>query len=117
MLLCKVINFPFQLKNSSEGKKGKENVIYLIKDITKPVSKIFFDVPGYYDGITLSGDGRTLYVSHWAPNGVTAIDVQSKKATPINFKTQLEGAAEFALWGNKIYLPDLNGKVIVKKIK
>lgn len=101
----------------ASGTKTDENVVYVIKDVANPSPEVFFNQSGFYDGIALSEDGKTLYVSHWEPNGITAIDVETQAATPIAIETAMTGAAEFALVGNKIYLPDLGGKVIVKEIK
>lgn len=63
----------------ADGKTTEENVIYKIADLKKPISEKFFNTPGQYDGIALSADKKTLYISNWTPAGVTAIDMDTKK--------------------------------------
>lgn len=60
-----------------------ENVIYRVRNLQKPVAEKFFDVPGLYDGVTLSDDSKTLYVSDWLTASVTAVDIRTKKSRVI----------------------------------
>ena len=60
---------------SPDGEAKSEHVIYRIPDLQNPVAEPFVTLPGQYDGIAFSGDGKWLYVTNWAPAGVT---VQSR---------------------------------------
>lgn len=57
-----------------------DSMIYRVRDLKKSVAEKFFDVPGLYDGVVLSDNGKTLYVSDWLTASVAAVDVQTKKS-------------------------------------
>lgn len=90
----------------------EKNVIYQIADINHPAAEPFNDVPALYDGVKISADGSTLYVSDWKTASLIAIDVKTKKATTI-YEEKGIGPADFALGDDVVYLPDLKGSRIL----
>lgn len=101
-----------------DGVTTAENVIYEIADITRPAPEQFIGETGQYDGIALSSDGRTLYISNWSPAGVAAINRSDLQITPLKLGREVTGPADFTLRGDSLYIPDLpNSCVIIKAIK
>lgn len=77
----------------------------------------FINIPRQYDGIALSADKHTMYITNWAPLGVSAIDMNTKTITPIYTDSQLAGPADMMLVDGTIYIPDLsNSRIIIKKL-
>ena len=73
-------------------------------------------VPGQYDGIAFSGDGKSLYVTNWAPAGISRIDMQTREITPVELPLEqpLIGPADMTVAEGKIYVPDLpNSRVVI----
>lgn len=102
----------------ADGNTTEKNVIYKIADLNRPAAEKFFDVAGQYDGIALSADKKTLYISNWTPTGVTAIDMKTKKATALPLDKELIGPADMTLSNETLYIPDLpNSRVLVYKLK
>lgn len=102
----------------ADGNTTEQNVIYKVADIKKPVAEKFFNVPGQYDGITLSADKKTLYISNWTPAGVTTVDMKSKKQTTLSVGEGLIGPADMTLKDGVLYIPDLpNSRVLIHVIK
>lgn len=100
----------------ADGNTTEANVIYRITDWNNPVPEVFVNIPGQYDGIALSADKKTMYVTNWSPAGISAIDMQTRQFVPltINLKEPLVGAADITVTGDMMYIPDLpNSRVIV----
>lgn len=95
---------------------GEKNVIYFVRDFSKPKASPFAGKPGLYDGAAISGDGRTLYVSDWLTASVTAVDLQSGKETVIYEEAGI-GPADIAQADGVLYIPDLpNSRIIEIKL-
>lgn len=95
---------------------SKENVIYVVRNLKKPVAEIFLDVPGLYDGVALSDDGKTLYVSDWMNASVTAVDIAIKKIRVV-YEEKGIGPADIAQANGTLFIPDLvNSRIICLKI-
>lgn len=88
------------------------NVIYRVRDLQNPVAEKFFGVPGLYDGVALSDDLKTLYVSDWFTASVTAIDLVSKK-TRLIYQEKGFGPADIAFADGKLFIPELVGSRII----
>ncbi len=101
---------------SPDGEAKSEHVIYRIGDLQNPVAEPFVTVPGQYDGIAFSGDGKSLYVTNWAPAGISRIDMQTREIQPVELtlETPLVGPADMTVADGKIYVPDLpNSRVVI----
>lgn len=92
-----------------------ENLIYTINNLQKPVIKPFISKTGQYDGIALSADKKTLYVTNWSPEGLEAIDMHTKRINQVILTTKIKGIADISVVGNKIYIPDLAGSQLIVK--
>ena len=89
-----------------------ENVIYRVKNLKNPIAEKFFDVPGLYDGVALSDDLKTLYISDWLTSSVTAINLKSKKSCVI-YEEKGIGPADIAQKNGRIFIPELiNSRII-----
>lgn len=98
----------------ADGKTTADNVVYLIPDLSQPKPEKFITEAGQYDGLALSADKKTLYVTNWMPAGVYAINMDTKSISPLMMKTKVAGAADMTLEGDKLYIPDLpNSQVVV----
>lgn len=96
----------------ADGNTTEANVVYMIPDITNPVPEKFITTPGQYDGIALSDDGKTMYVTDWSP-AIHSIDMQTRKMTPLTVGKEMAGPADISVVGNQMYIPDLpNSQVI-----
>ncbi|MHB9056365.1 MAG: LVIVD repeat-containing protein [Paludibacteraceae bacterium] len=93
-----------------------ENLIYIINDLQKPVAEQFISTAGQYDGIALSADKKILYVTNWSPEGLEAIDIQTKQINQVALTTKVKGIADIYVVGNKIYIPDLAGSQLIVKV-
>ena len=101
---------------SPDGQAKSEHVIYRIADLQNPVAEPFVTVPGQYDGIAFSGDGKSLYVTNWAPAGISRIDMQTREITPVELPLEQPfiGPADMTVADGKIYVPDLpNSRVVI----
>ena len=90
-----------------------ENVVYRVRNLKNPVAEKFFDVAGLYDGVTISDDLKTLYVSDWLTASVTAIDVATKKAHVIYTEKGI-GPADIAQSGGRLFIPELVGSRVIE---
>lgn len=100
----------------ADGNTTEANVIYRITDWSNPVPEVFVNIPGQYDGIALSADKETMYVTNWSPAGISTIDMQTRQFVPmtINLKEPLVGAADMTVTEDTMYIPDLpNSRVVV----
>lgn len=101
---------------SPDGEAKSNNVIYRIGDLSNPEAEPFVSVPGQYDGIAFSGDGKWLYVTNWTPAGISRIDMQTREITPValSLEQPLVGPADMTVADGKIYIPDLpNSRVVI----
>ena len=90
-----------------------ENVIYRIRNITRPIVEKFDDIAALYDGVDISKDGKKLYVSDWKSAALIEIDIKTKERKIIYQQNGI-GPADLAVASNIIYLPDLlNSKILV----
>lgn len=102
----------------ADGNTTDKNVIYKVSGLKHPMVEKFFDVPGQYDGLVLSPDKKTLYISNWAPAEVSAIDMDNKKQTILPIKQGIVGPADMTWENEKLYIPDLpNSRVIIYSIR
>lgn len=100
----------------ADGNTQEKHVIYRISNLENPELQKVIQVPGQYDGIAVSSDRTTLYVTNWTPAGLSGIDLETGKMTPVNIDTEIPaaGPADISLANGKIYIPDLpNSRVIV----
>ena len=89
-----------------------DDVIYCVRDMKHLKAEKFCGEPGLYDGVALSDDNKTLYISEWKTGTVTAVDVQTKR-THILYEEQGIGPADIAQAGGILFIPDLpNSRVI-----
>lgn len=92
---------------------NSENVVYVIKDINSPMVEKLNNAPALYDGIAVSDDGKTVYVSDWHSASVIAIDTETKLEKPVFIQNGMT-PADIALEGTKLFIPDmLNHRVIL----
>lgn len=73
----------------------------------------FFDVPGLYDGATLSDDGKVLYVSDWLTGSVTAIAIATKNFHVIYQEDGIE-PEDIAQSGGRLFIPEFVGSRIIE---
>lgn len=100
----------------ADGNTQDKHVIYRIEDMDNPELMKVTDVPGQYDGIALSSDGKSLYVTNWTPAGLSEIDLETGDMATV--ETGLEkpfiGPADISVAYGRIFIPDLpNSRVIV----
>ena len=101
---------------SPDGEARSEHIIYRIPDLQNPVAEPFVTLPGQYDGIAFSSDGQSLYVTNWAPAGVSRSDLQSRTVEPVGLSLEqpLVGPADMTVSEGTVYVPDLpNSRVVI----
>ena len=101
---------------SPDGEAKAEHVVYRIGDLRNPVAEPFVAVPGQYDGIAFSSDGKSLYVTNWAPAGLSRIDMQTRTVEPValTLDQPLVGPADMSVSDGTLYVPDLpNSRVVI----
>ena len=93
-----------------------ENVIYVIEDITSPKIKKLNKTPLLYDGIAVSRNGKTIYVSDWLTSSIIGIDNEGLEK--IIYTKKGMTPADITLIGNKIIIPNMqNHNVIILNLK
>lgn len=100
----------------ADGNTQDKHVIYRVNDLKNPKAEKLTTVPGQYDGIALSGDGKSLYITNWTPAGISKVCLKTGKTTPLklNLDKELIGPADITVKGGKIYIPDLpNSRVVI----
>lgn len=98
----------------ADGNTTADNVVYVIPDLSQPRPEKLITEAGQYDGLALSADKKTLYVTNWMPAGVYAIDMDTHSIAPLKMKTEVGGAADMTLSGDRLYIPDLpNSRVVI----
>lgn len=106
----------FVVSYPADGMTTAENVVYRIADLGNPVAERFIELPGQYDGIALSSDGRSLLVSNWTPASLARIDLESRAVTPVELtlREPLAGPADMTLRDGRLWIPDLpNSRVVL----
>lgn len=94
-----------------------DNVIYRVRNLSKPRVERLDEMPGLYDGAALSDDGRTLYVSDWLTSSVQAIDLKTRERKII-WREAGCGLADIAQAGGVLCIPDLiNSRVIEIRVE
>lgn len=102
----------------ADGKSTEKNVVYKIKDIKNPKIEKFITVNGQYDGIALSTDKKSMYLTNWEPAELSKIDLKTKsiKKVNLNLDKALVGPADLSVYGGYVYIPDLpNSRIVVFK--
>lgn len=95
-----------------------ENVIYRIRNQQHPVAEKLVNVPGLYDGVALSDDEKTLYISDWKTAAVTAVDTATGKQKQVLYQEKGIGPADIAQAGSTLYIPDIvNSRIIEMQVK
>ena len=85
-------------------------------DVAAPALETVIDAPGQYDGIAFSADSTALYITNWAPAGLSRIDLNTGTVTPVSVELEqpLVGPADISVADGHIYIPDLpNSRVVV----
>lgn len=101
----------------ADGNTTEANVIYEITDFTHPTPAKFTTLPGQYDGIAMSCDKKTMYITNWSPVGISAIDMKTKQITPLMIKEDLAGPADITVIDGTMYIPDLpNSRMIIQPL-
>lgn len=101
----------------ADGNTTEANVIYKISDFTNPVPEKFITIPGQYDGIAMSCDKKTMYITNWSPTGISSIDMKTKQISPLVIEEKLAGPADITVIDGTMYIPDLpNSRVIVQPL-
>lgn len=103
----------------ADGKTTDNNVIYQITDLSKPVPEKFITTPGQYDGIALSADKKTMYITNWTPAQVCAVDMNTRKITPLDIsrETAVRPGRYHGSLRNDVYSDLPNSGVIVYQCK
>lgn len=91
----------------ADGKTTAANVVYKIADLGNPVPEKFITTPGQYDGIALSADKKTMYVTNWVPAGVYCIDMETRVMTSLAIGEEVAGPADITVVDGEMYIPDL----------
>lgn len=92
------------------------NVVYRIKNLSNPSPEKFIEVSGQYDGIALSKDRKSIYLTNWTPAQISRLNLSDKSLVPlkINLQEPLIGPADITVANGKIYIPDLpNSRVVI----
>ncbi|VBB43525.1 conserved exported hypothetical protein [uncultured Paludibacter sp.] len=98
---------------ANTGKISEENVVYVINDLANPKPEKLIDKSGMYDGIQISEDANTLYVSNWEPIEIIGINLKNKTITQVLTDSDLKSIADFTYVNDKFYIPDLAGSKFV----
>lgn len=99
----------------ADGVTKKENVVYCIADLQRPVPQRVTEVAGQYDGLALAADG-SLYVTNWVPAQLARLNLTDGTIVPfeLSLPDPLVGPADITVSGGCIYIPDLpNSRVII----
>ena len=101
----------------ADGLTTENNVVYVIDDFNAPNPQKLMDRAGQYDGIVISKDAKTLYVTNWSPAEVISIDLATKAIKNVDIKEKMIGPADLSIIDDVLFIPDLpNSRVIVKAL-
>ncbi len=95
-----------------------KHTIYRVTDLTQPKSEKVIEIPGQYDGIAFSTDKSALYITNWAPAGLSKIDLKTGKTVSLSIQLDkaLSGPADITVANHRIYIPDLpNSRIVIVK--
>lgn len=102
----------------ADGKTQNKHVVYCIENLDNPKLEKQIDVPGQYDGLALSSDGKALYVTNWTPAQVYRLSLADGTLSPLNLPLEkdLTGPADISVQDGVLYIPDLpNSRVLMVK--
>lgn len=102
----------------ADGTTKEENVLYRIDNLKHPKAKKLIKIQGQYDGLALSKNGKSLYVSNWNPAKIYSLNIKNGKMTPldIDMDKPFIGPADISTDGKNLYIPDLpNSRVVIVK--
>lgn len=100
----------------ADGVTKDVNVVYRIKNLSNPSPEKFIEVSGQYDGVALSKDRKSIYLTNWTPAQISRLNLSDKSLVPlkINLQEPLIGPADITVANGKIYIPDLpNSRVVI----
>lgn len=100
----------------ADGVTKDVNVVYRIKNLSNPSPEKFIEVSGQYDGIALSKDRKSIYLTNWTPAQISRLNLSDKSLVPLelNLQEPLIGPADITVANGKIYIPDLpNSRVVI----
>lgn len=98
-----------------DGNTATHNVIYRVQDLDAPAAEVFINTPGQYDGIAFSADGSRMFITNWAPAGISSVDMATLEVKPLDMKLEVpvSGPADITSKDGKIYIPDLPGSRVI----
>lgn len=102
----------------ADGKTQNKHVVYRIENLDNPKLEKQIDVPGQYDGLALSSDGKALYVTNWTPAQVYRLSLTDGSLSPLKLSLEkdLTGPADISVLDGVLYIPDLpNSRVLMVK--
>lgn len=86
-------------------------------DKKTPVVEKFNTTPRMHDGVAVSKDGKTIYVSDWNSSSIISVDTETKNEKIVYHKDGLTPADIF-LKGNNLLIPDdIHHRVIIYNLK
>ena len=94
---------------ANTGKVTDDNVVYVINDLKNPKPEKLINKPGMYDGIQISEDKNTLYVSNWTPVEIIGVNLKDKSISTVITNSKLKSVADFTYQNKTFYIPDLQG--------
>ncbi|HIY49299.1 MAG TPA: hypothetical protein H9834_05695 [Candidatus Barnesiella excrementavium] len=100
----------------ADGNTQPRHTIYRVADVAAPALEKVIETPGQYDGIAFSADSTALYITNWAPAGLSRVDLNTGTVTPVSVELEqpLVGPADITVIDQHVYIPDLpNSRVVV----
>lgn len=98
----------------------EDSVIYKITDLDNPNPVKASTLPGEWDGLVISDDGKTIYTTNWHPgrSGVYAMNVADGSVTRIETEREIFGPGDLAYLDGKLYIPDmLESTLVIKTVE
>ncbi len=99
----------------ADGNTTDANTVYAIKNMKNPKPEKLIEPAGQYDGLAISADGNTLYVSNWTPVAIQSIDLKSKQIKTLEMENEMKSAADISIEKNWLYIPDLVASQLIIK--
>lgn len=97
-----------------------ESVIYKITDLENPNPVKVSTLPGEWDGLVISDDGKTIYTTNWHPgfSGIYAMNVADGSVTRIETEREILGPGDLTYLDGKLYVPDmLESTIVIKSVE